>query len=343
MSTELNQISSIWIVTMLKHVKLICLIFLLTACSQQSPTKLQFPNPLPPTHEEDRVSQSPAGTVTASLIKDRFYDDLDRCFLQEDICTIDDSEFLLTIANSTQESIWLYVQAGEHCFADSFWFYRETEMGWQPMSPLLSFRCFPSIDANVWIEIPGGWEKEFDLSFLLGSRGLFEPQSGNYLLKVRYLDANDQAFFVFTDQFQIGPDAPAVDPLVTIKNAPPSITSFYFTNDSDQSLWLSSMCPPIALASGWMDQKNSGLQRLTEEKSWLDIRAGEENCSGAAGLIEIERGETRLIDGAMWLQDAELTLQPGFYRWDLIFYLNKRTLGAENGRHVFSEVFEYRE
>jgi hypothetical protein len=330
--------------TIIKKIKVVCLIFLLTSCSQQPLTTRPSANPLPATHAEDRMSQSPAGTIVASLNKVQFHDDSDICvFSQENICVVADSEFLLTIANSTQESIWLYVQAGEHCFADSFWFYRETEMGWQPMQPFSSFKCFPLIDTDVWIEIPGGLEKEFDLSFLLGSRGLLEMESGNYLLRVRYLDANNQVLFVFTDQFQIGPDAYFDESLVTVKNAASLDTSLYFTNNSDQSLWLSSMCPSIALASGWMDEINSGLQRLTEENSWLDIRAEEENCSEVTELIEIEPGETRLIDGTIWLQDAELTLPSGYYRWDLIYYLNNRTLGVEHGRHTFSEIFEYRE
>ena len=130
--------------------------------------------------------------------------------------------------------------------------------------------------------------------------------------------------------------------LVKVDSTAPGVLDFTITNDSDQALWLAPLCSSVQLASGWMDEERSTLQRLTDAESWFLVRAETSECVRTAELIRIEAGGAKVIDGARWIQDAELSPQPGYYRWDIVFYLRRTPYGkVELGRHVFSDVFRY--
>jgi hypothetical protein len=281
---------------------------------------------LPTTHKENRVSQAPAGTVTVTLNRSQF-----------DI----DTDFLLTVSNSTQKNIVLPTPAQEHCYADTFWFYAKTGMGWQPRQPVSSFFC--GSPRNTGDLIPGGLEKEFNLGSIIGSRYIDFTEPMSYQLRVRYLDPVGQELYLFTDEFRIGPAVSIGEFHVTVENAELNALSFYITNHSDQSIWLTPLCSSAQLASGWMDEESSALQRLTDEEAWSYVRAARDHCVQTVEPIEIVAGEAKLMDGMEWLQNAGISLQSGIYRWDLVFYLNQRTLGVENGRHVFGDIIRFKD
>lgn len=288
-----------------------------SACSKKAPGSL------PTSQEQVRASQASAGAITATLNHSQF-----------DTST----EFLLTVSNSTHEPIELPTPTQEHCYAETFWFYAKTTMGWRPKQPLGSFKCGPPLKTGDLIQ--NGLEKEFDLGVLLASRAIHTTEPASYVLRVRYLNPIGQEFFLFTNEFRIGPAAPIDEFYVTVKNTTSGVLGLSITNDSDQSLWLTPFCYSAELGSGWMDEKHSTLQRLTDAGSWSYIRATTDSC--VLTPVEIAAGETRTIDGAKWLQDAELSLSSGLYRWDIVFYLRRTVYDElELGYHVFSDIFRY--
>jgi hypothetical protein len=92
-------------------------VLLSAACSSKPTTIPLVPLASIATHEEERVSQAPADTVTATLNSSQFEKD---------------SEVLLTVSNSTEQAIELPTSAQEDCYATTFWFYVKTAMGWDP-------------------------------------------------------------------------------------------------------------------------------------------------------------------------------------------------------------------
>lgn len=279
---------------------------------------------LPTTHKEDRVSHASAGTITVTLNRSQFDTNTD---------------FLLTVSNSTKKNIVLPTPAQEHCYVDTFWFYAKTPMGWQPRQPVSSFFC--GSPWNTGDLIPGGLEKEFNLGSILGSRYIDFAEPVSYILRVRYLDPVGQEFFLFTDEFRIGPAVSIDEFYVTVENAESEALGLNIANNSGQSIWLAPLCSSTQLASGWMDEEYSMLQRLTDEESWSYVRVTTSDCERTVEPIGIAAGETKVIDGTRWLRDAGISLPSGLYRWDIVIYLNQRPLGVENGRHIFGDAFKY--
>lgn len=296
-------------------------VLLSAACSSKPTTIPLVPPASIATHEEERVSQAPAGTVTAMLNSSQFEKY---------------SEVLLAVSNSTEQAIELPTSAQEDCYAATFWFYAKTAMGWQPRQPVPSFKCFfPRLETGEMI--PAGQEKELNIGVILGSRYIDLTEAASYMLRVRYLTPVDQEFLLFTDEFHIGPATPIAEFDVAVENAPSDVLSFNITNNSEQSLWLAPPCSSSQLLTGWMDEGRSSLQRLIDAGSWVPIRATIDDCVQTIDPIEIMPGETRKVDGVQWLQDAGISLMPGLYHWDLVFYL----LQTSQGYHVFGDVFAY--
>jgi hypothetical protein len=281
-------------------------------------------DPLLPTHKEDRVSEAPPDGVAVRLNDGEFNNR--------------DAEFLLTLSNSTPYLITLFTSTTEHCYSDTFWFLANTETGWKPIPPVPSFKCFPSLRTDLYIQIRNGLEKEFNLGFLFGSRGLFDREPAFYQMKVRYLSQTEELLFLYADNFQIGSSAQFFEPSIRVQ-LESNGSDFSLVNNWDQTIWLSPLCTSVSLISGWMDEEVSNLQQLTDEGSWSLVEAETDPCPEMTELIEVKSGETYLLDTAKWIQDANLLLQPGIYRWDIVYYLNRTTRGVEDGRHAFTDTF----
>jgi hypothetical protein len=208
---------------------------------------------------------------------------------------------------------------------------------------VLSFNCFfPRLERGEII--PAGQEKELDIGVILFSRYVDLTEPASYMLRVRYLTpVGGQEFLLFIDEFHIGPATPIAEFDVTVENAPSDVLSFSITNNSEQSLWLNPPCSSSRLLSGWMDEEHSSLQRLTDAGSWAPIRATIDDCVQITDPIEIMFGETRKVDGVQWLQDTGISLTPGLYRWDLVFYLLQAPPhDMDMGRHMFGDTFVYK-
>lgn len=312
---------------------LVCLglagcVLLGAACSSKPTAPLptgQPTAPLPTTHGEDRVSQSPAGTIAATLNRSQFNGS---------------GDFLLTLSNSTEEPIELPTSLDKNCYADTFWFYTKTAAGWQPVPQISSFICLGD-PPTAGALIPSGLEKEFNIAAVVFSRAVDFQEPKSYILGIRYLDPIGQEFFLITDEFRSGAAAPIDVFYVTVDSAAPGALGFSITNNLNQPLWLASLCSSTPVALGWMDSKHSTLHRLTDAESWSYVHITMDDCVQTTEVVEIAAGETKTIDGAKWLQDAGVSLQPGRYRWDLVFYLGRNPRGVYEGRHLFSDIFRY--
>jgi hypothetical protein len=247
-----------------------------------------------------------------------------------------DLTLLLTLSNSTAESIELPLRERYDCYQDAFWFYIKTEMGWHPMMPGLDTRCGYSPPSEL---IPSGVEKVLDLRVIASVYGLGKIVGpASYMLRLNYTNPAGQKFLLYTDEFSLGTPAQIDEFSVTIENAASNALDWRITNHANQSVWLAPLCSSFSPRRA-IDEEYSTLQRLTEAGSWSNLPVA---CKRTPTVIEIPRGET-MIDGRQWLEDAGLSLQPGQYRWDLVFFL--RAYGApplsavEESRHVFSTVF----
>jgi hypothetical protein len=322
---------------------------LLTVACFQKPTTTPSPTPLRwslPTHKEDRGSQAPAGTIRAALNDSQF--DFD-------------SEFLLTVSNSTEEPIEIPTPLDEDNYASTFWLYAKRRAGWQPVPRISSF-IVPGIPESPSVSIPSGLEKEFDITLVVFSRAIDSKDPAPYVLGVKYLDSSGEEFFLLTDEFSIGDAAPVEEFQITVNSA--TADGFSITNNSEQSIWLTALCSPPQPAATWPDTGHSMLHRLSDAGSWSCVRIAADDCVQPTEMLEIIAGETKMIDGAQWLQDASVSLQPGRYRWDVVIYTKEiiqvthqndaKKSGVRlreswlhqkqdlyESRHIFSEVFEY--
>lgn len=308
-----------------------------------SPTPLRWSLP---THREDRVSQSPAGIIRATLNGSHF--DFD-------------SEFLLTVSNSTEEPIEIPTPLDVDNYASTFWLYAKRRSGWQVVPRLSSF-IVPGIPESPSESIQSGLEKEFDITLVVFSRAIDSKDPVPYVLGVKYLDASGDQFFLLTGEFSIGDTAPVEEFQITVDNA--TADGFSITNNLEQSIWLTSLCSSPQPAATWPDTGHSMLHRLSDAGSWSDVHIVADACAQPTEMLEIAAGETTTIDGAQWLQEASASLQPGRYRWDVVFYTKEviqvshqnsargygvrlsesrfhRTQDLYASRHIFSEVFEY--
>lgn len=303
---------------------LICLglmgISILTVSCTLRPSTPQRHNPLAiPGH--GRFSRAPTDTVTV----DFRYSEHDP-----------DVKFRLTLANSTAESIELPL--GKYgCYRDTFWFYIKTEMGWHPMMSALSAKCAYSEPGEL---IPSGLERELDLGYLALTRrvGALEPAS--YMLRIKYTDSARQEFQLYTDEFSLETPAPIDKFGITAEKVVSNALDLKVTNHSNQPVWLAPLCSSSQLGGGTIDEVRSILQRLTKAGAWSNLQV---ECKQASTVIEIQPDETMIIDGRQWLENAGLSLQPGQYRWDLMFFLqalDEPELSAVGeGRHIFSNLF----
>jgi hypothetical protein len=306
---------------------LICLavlVFLASGCCTGSTTPTptsQEASSLPATYVEYRPSQAPTDTLLATL---RYSSTL----------------FLLTVSNSTGYPIELPTPPKEHCYANTFWFYKKTPYGWQPIQPHTSYFCAtPSGSGEL---VPAGQEIEFDINSLLSSRDIHDmyPEGAiDYVIRIRYLASSGQELFQYANELEMESTSSI---RITVEAVVDTL-GFCVANTSSQPIWLAPVCSATRLKSGWMDEEQTTLQRATEAGSWLPIRSMPDDCTHMKEVIEIAAGETKMINGAAWLQNASISLPPGRYRWDAIIYHRRTSYGVEDGIHVFSDVFEYKE
>jgi hypothetical protein len=271
---------------------------------------------------EERVSGAPAGTITLHLNQPRYERGVD---------------FLITLSNSTAESIQIPLVKGDDCYRNAFWFYMKTGTGWQPMMPVLSFRCLYSPPGEL---IASGSEKELNLRAIAENRLLADSGPASYMLRVKYAGPQGQEFSLYTDKFNQGIPEPIDEVGITVEQATSDALEWKVMKHSSQLVWLAPLCSSSKLGGGTIDEERSTLQRLTEAGSWSNLPVA---CNRTSTVIEVPEDETMMIDGRQWLEDAGLLLQPGQYRWDLVFFL--KAYGepplsiVEQGRHIFSPVF----
>jgi hypothetical protein len=283
------------------------------------------------TSAEERVSGAPAGTVTLHLNQPRYERGAD---------------FLLTLSNSTAESTQLPLSDKDDCYGSAFTFYMKRETGWQLMLVPMDTRCRYYPPGEL---IPAGFEKELNLRTIAGSRTIPWSRLGDdlgpasYTLRLKYTNAEGQEFLLYTDEFNQGAPVPIDEFGITVENAASSALHWKVTNHLDQSVWLASLCSSPYSESGVdgiIDQARSTLQYLTEAWSWFNLPI---TCKLTRTVIEIPQGETMMIDGRRWFEDAGFSLQPGQYRWDLVFFLyaedTTESPAVGKGRHIFSPPF----
>ncbi len=281
------------------------------------------------TSDEERVSGAPEGIVTLHLNQSEYKRG---------------DDFLLTLSNSTAESIQLPLSDKDECYEDAFRFYMKSETGWQPMVVPMDTRCRYYPPGEV---IPVGLEKEFNLRIAslrtIPYRSPGDWKSATYMLRVKYTNPEGQEFLLYTDEFKERNPA-AIDEFgVTVEKASSNSLDWKITNRLDQPIWLASLCSS-PYSDGGMDgvndQASSTLQYLTEAGSWFNVPI---TCHPTRTVIEIPQGATLMLDGRQWFEEAGFSLQPGQYRWDLVFFLYTRdtseysAVGKE--RHIFSVPF----
>lgn len=308
-------------------------IVLLVGCASLAIT----PTPPPQYHKslatsaEQRISSAPTGTLTLHLNQPGYERGVD---------------FLLTLSNSTAESIQLPLSDNDECYQDAFGFYMKRETGWQPMIVPMDTRCRYSPPGEL---ILSGVEEEFNLRTIAGTRTIPWSRLGDdlgpasYMLRLKYTDPAGQEFLLYTDEFSQGTPVPIDKFGITIEKASSNVLDWKVTNRLDQSIWLASLCSSPYSESGVdgiIDQARSTLQYLTEAGSWFNLPI---TCKLTRTVIEIPQGETMMIDGRRWFEDAGFSLQPGQYRWDLVFFLyaeaTTESPAVGEGRHIFSPPF----
>ncbi len=152
---------------------------------------------------------------------------------------------------------------------------------------------------------------------------------------------------MYSNAFDVGdaPDGIAGDlyyAQVTFHLPEPQVT---FENHSTTSKWIVPLCAGEILEEapdvpGWYPYTT--LERVTEWGTWEVIVPGIQRCARDVAPIEIPRESTKKI--ALWEGvgfDVE-ELEPGLYRWHLVFYGTKPQVGyiGSPHHHRFSEVFE---
>ena len=297
------------------------IIILTVSCTSSQPIAPQHHN-TPAIPSEDRISRAPTGTITMDL-SDSGHDS--------------DLNLLLTLSNSTAESIELPLGTDD-CYRDTFWFYIKTEMGWHPMMTALSAWCHYSSPGEL---IPSGLEKELNLSMIAGiHQDLDYSKPASYMLRIKYTDPAGQEFSLYTDEFRLGTPVTIDKFGITVENAASNTLAWRIANHANQSVWLAPLCSSSRLGSGAVDEEGSTLQHLTDAGSWSSLQVA---CKLTPTVIEIPEGATLIIDGSQWLEDAGLSLQPGQYRWDLMFFLRAYPVpqldAVDEGLHVFSKIF----
>ncbi len=309
---------------LLTHLGLMAMIVITASCASPSPTSTIAPqhHKSLATSVEERISGAPASMVTLHLNQSRYEHG---------------AEFSLTLSNSTAEAIQMPLVRGDDCYRDAFWLYIKTKIGWEPMMPVLTARCFYLPPGEL---IPAGLEKELNLRSIAGTRRLSESGTASYMLRVKYTDPAGQEFLLYTDEFDQGTPEPIDKFGITIERASPDTLEWKVTNHSQQSVWLAPLCSSSKLSGGTIDEERSTLQYLTEAGSWSNLAVA---CKRTSTVIEVPENEMMTIDGRQWLEDAGLSLQPGQYRWDLVFFLEaygEPPLSiVELGRHIFSPAF----
>lgn len=303
------------------------------SCTSPSltPTITLQPHRLLATSVEERISGAPAGTVTLHLNQPGYERGVD---------------FLLTLSNSTAESIQLPLSDKDECYQDAFEFYMKREAGWQPMIVPMDTRCRYSPPGEL---IPSGLEKELNLRTIAWSRTIPYRERGDdlgqatYMLRLKYTTPTRQEFLLYTDEFKEETPVPIDEFGITVEKSTSNALNWKATNHLDQSVWLASLCSSPYRESGMfgaIDQTRSTLQRLTEAGSWSNLPI---TCKPTRTIIEILQGETMMIDGRRWFEDAGLSPRPGQYRWDLVFFLQARDTPEDSvvgdSRHVFSKTF----
>jgi hypothetical protein len=296
------------------------IIFLTVSCVSESIAPFHNELAVP---SEERVSRALTGTVTMDFNHQGYGSD---------------KEFLLTLSNSTAEPI-LVPLSKYGCYRDTFWFYNKTEMGWHPMMPVLSQRCYYSPPGEI---IPPGFEKVLNIGVIAFTRGVGHSEAASYMLRIKYTDPVGQEFSLYTNEFDQGTPTPIDEFGITIEKAASNTLDWKLTNHSQQSVWLAPLCSSSKLSGGTIDEERSTLQRLTAAGSWSNLPV---TCK-LAPVTEIPQGTTMMLDGRQWLEDAGIALQPGQYRWDLVFFLKAldepRLSAVGEGRHIFSQVFPCR-
>lgn len=302
------------------------MLILNVACSEPR-TEPFRPESLTWLPEEVRISEAPQDTITAKM----------NIFNGE--------QYNLRISNSTQNTFEIFAPAGDDCFTKPFWLYFETPLGWKPLQAFHNFECNLHQTEDQRILIPGGLSKEFGVEVILGSRGLSPTKDARYMSKfmfrIRLFNSDGQKLYLYSDVFNVGQTTPSYTPSVSVESETSGDLKFRITNHSDLTMILAPMCSQFQVRKRLTDEESSSLQFLTSEKAWSYIRGKTGDCDMTLELIEISPGESNIIDGDEWVENAGLVLEPGRYRWDVVFYLNNTSLGVDERRHLFGPDIEY--
>lgn len=267
----------------------------------------------------------------------------------------------LVIANDTYGDIFIPAHADDPHAARTFRFYKKTPQGWARLRPFTGGVLATWGGNAPGIPVPAGSKETTRIAHTLGVYWPFwmGESEGVYLVQIRYQLSGkvpSPELVHYSNPFTIGHvDETIGGDEVSVNLGQDSPFSFSIQNNSKQTLWFPGACPHLPGTSycGWgeygdEEYNDDGyliLQRQTDSGSWEMIRAGSSAWAWTEPL-QVLPGQEAAVDAQQWFHPGMNGLEPGIYRWDVAFYLEKDQSGEwyclDEVRHVFSEPFFYR-
>lgn len=169
-----------------------------------------------------------------------------------------------------------------------------------------------------------------------------------YLIGANYTSLSgeeDERFYVmYSNEFQIG--KPANPPLfIRITNLESSIPLTRVSNESSSSIWIRPACSPPTRSeqAGFVPRPGRSpwatLQRRTSWSTWEVIQPRRPDCTRMIAPIEIPAQTVQTMELWEGIDFDWEALEPGWYRWHVVYFWEGPEIGFGVDYHWFTEEF----